>query len=588
MISAMNVWRLLNPGYAPPKEPTAPPAGASPLGRDHLVVRRRDTDGNRRLDSEEFGHDRARRHTRFDRNGDGLVSAGELTTSRQVRSSLREVREARQAVRALRQSLAPATPPATTHGAPPAAEAPRPPSPPTFGYTLNYGHTAAELASQFATETHVLMAINGWASADTHVPAGSVIQLPDTPETRALAAGYGGILIEPDVVEAPATPPTAPVDAATVLGVPDPNGFFVTQFYHERWNPHGPAGSANCGPASLAMALEAVGLQAPGVTAPENVEHVIDATRAAMGAHIDAAGRVGDAALTNITQVITGARAAGAECAWVTFEGLDAELAAGRPVVAAGNPAVYNGDWQDRGIANSEYDGGHFITITGKDAAGNYLINDPLSNVGSVAISPAQMQAYMAHYGPGSAVAIVNPNGGQPVATPPTTDGLPPMTPTPAATGDTARLLGALTAEGIERVLTRRGSKLAGQGYGTFILQMERTYGVPAAQFLAQAVMESQLGSDNGYAQPGFNIGNIRPGTSWNGPVVNGPYGPFRVYGSREEGIEDYFRLLASPLYAGKSLKDQLYTYAPPSENDSHHYHDQVVRLIAEWTGIQL
>jgi hypothetical protein len=164
----------------------------------------------------------------------------------------------------------------------------------------------------------------------------------------------------------------------------------------------------------------------------------------------------------------------------------------------------------------------------------------------------------------------------------------PTATPAQAASGDTSTLLGAMTADDIERVLAARGSKLAGQGYGAYILAMEQKYGVPAAQFLAQAVKESQIGSDNGYAQPGFNIGNIRPGTSWNGPVVDGPYGQFRVYGSWEEGIEDYFKLLASPIYAGKTLKDQIYTYAPPSENDTNRYYTDVVALIGEWTGIQL
>lgn len=175
--------------------------------------------------------------------------------------------------------------------------------------------------------------------------------------------------------------------------------------------------------------------------------------------------------------------------------------------------------------------------------------------------------------------------------TPPPTVGAPPapgaVDQAAPASPHTAHLLGAMSAAQIEQVLTDRGSRMAGQGYGEVILAMERKYGVPAVQFLAQATMESQIGGDDGYAQPGFNVGNIRPGDYWDGPVVNGPYGEFRVYESWEQGVEDYFKLLASPIYAGKSLQDQVFTYAPPSDgNDSWHYLDQVQKLILQWSGL--
>lgn len=151
--------------------------------------------------------------------------------------------------------------------------------------------------------------------------------------------------------------------------------------------------------------------------------------------------------------------------------------------------------------------------------------------------------------------------------------------------GDTAKLMGKLSAEKIEKILADRGSPLAGKNMGEFVLQMEAKYGVPAAQFLAQATMESGLGKE-GYTQgEHHNIGNLRPGSSWDGPTVSGSSGAFRSYDSWEEGIEDYFKLLSGPLYAGKSLQDQIFTYAPPSENDSSHYVDTVKKLISGWTG---
>jgi flagellum-specific peptidoglycan hydrolase FlgJ len=154
-----------------------------------------------------------------------------------------------------------------------------------------------------------------------------------------------------------------------------------------------------------------------------------------------------------------------------------------------------------------------------------------------------------------------------------------------APSGDTAKLMGKLTPEKIEQILADRGSPLAGKGMGEFITKMEAKYGVPAAQFMAQATMESGLGKE-GYTQgEHHNIGNLRPGSSWDGPTVSGSSGAFRSYESWEEGIEDYFKLLSGPLYAGKSLEDQIFTYAPPVENDSNHYLDTVSKLISGWTG---
>ncbi|GEM_PF-2284766 len=154
--------------------------------------------------------------------------------------------------------------------------------------------------------------------------------------------------------------------------------------------------------------------------------------------------------------------------------------------------------------------------------------------------------------------------------------------------GDTAKLMGKLSAEKIETILADRGSPLAGKNMGEFVMQMEAKYGVPAAQFLAQATMESGLGKE-GYTQgEHHNVGNLRPGSSWEGPTVSGSAGSFRSYASWEEGVEGYFKLLSGPLYAGKSLQEQIYTYAPPSENDSSHYVDTVKNLISGWTGESL
>lgn len=152
------------------------------------------------------------------------------------------------------------------------------------------------------------------------------------------------------------------------------------------------------------------------------------------------------------------------------------------------------------------------------------------------------------------------------------------------ASPDTAALIGKLSEQKIEDIFKERNSPLAGQGLGKFVLQMEKKYGVPAAQFLAMGTMESQLGGVGFTQGEHHNIGNIRPGSSWEGPTVTGGSGSYRSYGNWQEGIEDYFKLLSGPLYKGKTLQEQIFTYAPPSENDSSGYVDTVNSLINGWT----
>jgi hypothetical protein len=303
--------------------------------------------------------------------------------------------------------------------------------PAAFGYQTQFAHDAKELAQEFGVSRRSLMKLNGWTDKRQQVAAGSAVNVVDTEETRSRAATYGGQVTAPAPVEQPAptgdAKPAAPAEdgqapaqdgeapagpAAGGIGIPgDPNRVHMTQFVDARFNPspNAPLYSANCGPASLAMGLKAVGLQPPGLPEGADPEAWIDASREAMGAMYDAAGRYGDHAYTDIGEVIQGAQASGAETAPVTFDNLDEALAQGLPVVAAGNPVFYNGDWVQRGLANSQYDGGHFITVVGKDVQGNYLINDPLSVAGTVAINPAEMQGYMGYFGPGSAVSIRNP-----------------------------------------------------------------------------------------------------------------------------------------------------------------------------------
>lgn len=154
-----------------------------------------------------------------------------------------------------------------------------------------------------------------------------------------------------------------------------------------------------------------------------------------------------------------------------------------------------------------------------------------------------------------------------------------------AASPDMAKYMGKLSPEKIEEIFRERNSPLAGKGLGEFIVQMEQKYGIPAAQFLAQATMESQIGRVGSTQGEHHNIGNIRPGSSWDGPTLTTGNGSYRSYGSWEEGVEDFYKLMSGPLYAGKSLEDQINTYAPPSENNTNGYIDTIKALMRGWTG---
>lgn len=237
---------------------------------------------------------------------------------------------------------------------------------------------------------------SGPIAQDTYVPRQSGLDLAamqaQLDELTRLVAEATRVI---EALERLAAAEPAPAPARP--GVPsDPNAFFFNQFRHAKWNPNGPSRSANCGPASLAMALKAFGIVPPGAD-PGDPESMIDKTRRAMTGNED------DHAYTNVHAVLKGARAVGAEAEPVNgLGGVEAALADGRLVVLAGNPHAYGPRF---GGQMSQYDGGHFILVTGR-TAGGFLINDPLSRVGSVEVSREELKTYMGYQGWNVGVAV--------------------------------------------------------------------------------------------------------------------------------------------------------------------------------------
>jgi hypothetical protein len=103
---------------------------------------------------------------------------------------------------------------------------------------------------------------------------------------------------------------------------------------------------------------------------------------------------------TGVGEVESAAQAMGLQTAMVNNKGdLDAQLAAGHMVVLSGNPRDYQKDLGlHYGKGGGIYDGGHFITVVGKDGD-NYVVNDPATHGGSMTLTPKQMDGYIANQG---------------------------------------------------------------------------------------------------------------------------------------------------------------------------------------------
>jgi hypothetical protein len=153
-------------------------------------------------------------------------------------------------------------------------------------------------------------------------------------------------------------------------------------------------GRLDCGPASAVMALSRLGL-VPAPTAA-TAERQILAQRYQMH------GAGAKSEDTSWAQEAQGLHAAGAKTQMIgtSLSGIDAALARGSAVIIGGDP---NLAWKGRLAASGSYqepgggDFGHFCTVLGKTRDGRYVVNDPLSSVGSIAVSAQALQSYLSY-----------------------------------------------------------------------------------------------------------------------------------------------------------------------------------------------
>jgi len=186
-------------------------------------------------------------------------------------------------------------------------------------------------------------------------------------------------------------PGTKPLDVAILY----PNGFFKRQAYHQVWNPTGPSSSGNCSVASLAMAAMILGKEPANM----DVEASIDRVRIMMN-------KATDAGSASLDQVRLGASKLKLKYVAMSTGGLDTQLGKRRMVVLAGEPGkpgssvstVYQKAFISAGY-NYTYTGHHSILVIAKLASGKYLVGDPLSRIGTIQLTKAQMKDFWARWG---------------------------------------------------------------------------------------------------------------------------------------------------------------------------------------------
>jgi hypothetical protein len=141
-----------------------------------------------------------------------------------------------------------------------------------------------------------------------------------------------------------------------------------------------------------------------------------------------------------------------------------------------------------------------------------------------------------------------------------------------------------ISAEDVEAVLREYNSPAAGTGRAWIALGQQ--YGIDPAYALAFFIHESTAGTNPGWAglKPGggstHNVGNI---------ICAGYttcYGRFRDYASWDEGIEDWYKLIAREYIEGRgaqTVEQIIPIYAPAFENNVDGYVNAVISMVDGW-----
>ena len=229
----------------------------------------------------------------------------------------------------------------------------------------------------------------------------------------ALAAGCAELGLKPSdvtnyrsaAIRDLAYPPPPP-DGSLPLTAEEARRYHLVEFTDPTYNPTGPGSSLNCGPASLAMALDTQGLLPPGLTPEQKIDYARGLMFDTHNKEIVVQNRTvwlldADGDTSDNSNVLNGATAAGLtaqqETGWAE---LDAALTAGKPVVAYGD--CYPSWKKQFPKTDGRYGGGeiaHFIAILGKTQDGQYIVCDPMFTGGPVEMTRDQLSVFFSKGG---------------------------------------------------------------------------------------------------------------------------------------------------------------------------------------------
>ena len=463
------------------------------------------------------------------------------------------------AAEALREALPPTQAPATT------------------AYTIQPGDTVGDLAWNLMQQgvpgpveaiANQIVQLNGLTNPDLII-AGETLQLPTAPGAQqgggtttgsgTSTGSTGGGTTTGGTTSGGTTTGGTTSGGSAIPGerypVPDINQM-SSAGSEDNWNEQ-----SNCGPTTMAMILKGFGI---GTELSDGAFiHQLG-----VGVGITSAG-VG---YSDIQQMatnngLTSEHHAGSDVAWI-----QQQLESGNLVAVNGESNVMLQN-EEPAFASGSFSGGHWIAVTGMTPEGNFIVHDPSSTV--TELTPAELQRFLAEHAgdDGHSVAIHPPPGAVP-------------TQAPSSDAD-------VTAQGqaLESVRLAPGAmSLAESGFagqGEFLTQMAQKYDVPVDLALAMLWKESQWGT------AGASVGANNPGNlkfvgqegaheAFQSP---GAAGSFAGWPTLEQGIEAYFKLLGTHSRAeldGGDWTALVNRYAPPSENDSNLYVQQVYDYAAE------
>lgn len=179
----------------------------------------------------------------------------------------------------------------------------------------------------------------------------------------------------------------------------------ASAFFKYQFNPNATS-VGNCGPASLAMIVEALGKEPPGLTEQGSINYASDLMN-----------RARNAASSSSDQIEIGVNKIGSVAYVDGWDELDRQLAAGNPFIAYGDitnawednfsPRMNSRAWQSASI---DAPVAHIIAILGRTSSGNYVVGDPAYPNGPVEMNRSQLAEYFGRHGEspaGNGVVVV-------------------------------------------------------------------------------------------------------------------------------------------------------------------------------------